>query len=223
MIRPPTRALQAEERRRQQWTAALQRAVLAEFVVDKADAEGAGRFVVRRLEVYRTAAEHFRIAPISVAFCIEVANSVRVLGVIPVKVGNRALFRGMHRREICPAQAAVESTTLRAVVTNRASSRGGDGREGGRETWEERLRAEGMPPELESAGLIDETRARINESRIAAATDAFWETDKVRLVLLHYLKGDSIREIVAKTGVQRHSVHRMLHKRGLVGTSAGDV
>jgi hypothetical protein len=215
--RPPRRLLEAEAARREEFREAIKRGVLLSFVVDRSDAEGPGRFAVRRLAVYRAAAEYLRIRLVTAPFCTQVRHVVVALGAIAVRSGGRHLFRGVHRRDICPAQAAVEATGLRAAATGRGGEggdRGGDG-DGENRDYRALLAAEGMPEELAEARLIDAERAAINGLRIDRATDAFWEVDRVHTILRLYMDGCSIREIVERTGLTRKVVHNRLRAHGL--------
>ena len=223
---PPRRLLEAEASRREEFRQALRRAILAGYVVDAADAEGPGRYCVRRLEVYRTVAEQLRIRLVTAPFANQVVAAAAAMGAIPVRVGRRRLFRGMHRRELCPAQAAAESTAMRAAFTarpgHRAAPYNGNGTRGTRGTggkasadYSALLAAEGMPAELEAVGLVDRARASINGLRIAKATDAFWEVDRLHAILRLYMDGCSIRDIVERTGLSRKVVHNRLKEQGL--------
>jgi hypothetical protein len=213
----PRRLLEAEAARREEFRDAIKRGVLLSFVVDRADAEGPGRFAVRRQEVYRAAAAHLRIRLVTPPFCTQVRHVVVALGAIPVQAGGRRLFRGVHRRDICPAQAAVESTSLRAMVSGRRGEDGdrGEHGDGAEHDYRALLAAEGMPEELAEARLIDAERAAINGLRIDKATDAFWEVDRVHTILRLYMDGCSIREIVERTGLTRKVVHNRLRAHGL--------
>ena len=200
---------------------AVKRAILAEYVVDEADASDRGRFAVRRHEVYRSTARAMRIRLVTPPFCTEVKAAAVELGAIAVRTGGRALFRGMYRREICPAQAGEEATSLRRNATGGRGSHGGDG--GGKETWASILEAEGMPEELSAVRLVDQRAAVLNTARIAKATDAFWRLDREHAALRFYMEGLSIREIEGRTGLKRHALHRILHRHGLTGTEGQDV
>jgi hypothetical protein len=218
---PPRRLIEAEQARREAWREAIRRAVLAAFVVDVVDAEGRGRFAVRRLDVYRTAAIQLRIRLVTAPFSTEVHAVVTNLGAIPVRVGNRGLFRGMHRRDLCPAQAAIEALELRQGgrgAEGRAGRAGRAGRGGGgppHSTYEAMLAAEGMPEELDGSRLVDVQRAVLNGHRIQKATDAFWAVDQLHAILRLYMEGCSIRDIVERTGLSRKVVHNRLREQGL--------
>jgi hypothetical protein len=220
--------IEAEQVRREAWREAIHRAVLTAFVVDVKDAEGAGRFAVRRLDVYRAAAAQLRIRLVTTPFSAEVYTAAANLGAIPVQVGNRALFRGMYRRELCPAQAAIEALELRR------RGRGAEGRPGragkaGRvarlpaaSTYDQLLATEGMPTELGDARFVDVQRSVINGHRIGQATDAFWLVDQTHAILRLYMEGCSIRDIVERTGLSRKVVHNRLREQGLTSASTDE-
>ena len=219
----PRRLLLAEEQRRAEFREAIKRGILIAFIVDAKDAEGLGRFLLRRSEVYKAAAAHLKIRLVTPQFCRQVRAVVVQLGAIAVRSGNRRLFRGVYHRELCPAQATVEGTALRASVNGRGGKHGNRGEcgEGATLDLEGILAAEGLPPELAEARLIDVERAAINGARIGKATDAFWEADRVHTILRLYLDGCSIREIVERTGLTRKAVWGRLRKQGLTTAEDG--
>lgn len=225
LLGAPKKLVEAIELQRANMREAFKRAVLAEYIVDAADAEGPGRFVTRRLDVYRTVAVTLRTRLLTPPFCQEVQQVVVNLGAIKTRVGNRALFRGMYRREICPAQAGVESSQMRARARGTSSSRGTKGRSGSNATpdYMAMLEAEGMPAELAAVNLVDPQRAALNDNRIGKATAAFWKLDKEHAVLRAYMGGAAIRDIVEMTGIGKHAVHRILHRHGLTNSEGGDV
>lgn len=221
---PPSRLLAAEAERRDRLREALRRAVLMDFVVSKEDAEGRGRFAVRRTDVYRSVAEKLRIRLISVQLAQAVTSVVEGLGGIPIKVGNRALFRGVQRRDICPAQAGIEAKRLRESAIGEPGSGGRPGREGGGGVdYMALLESEGMPEELTEVRMVDAKRAVINSARIAKATDVYWVLDAEVSVVRLAMMGRSIREIEEQTGIKRHAVHRILHRHQLTGAAGEDV
>src|SRR5262249_41895654 len=90
MTRPPAALAHAEMERREHLREAMRRAVLAAYIVDKADAEGPGRFLVRRLDVYHAVAETLKVPVLNRGFCVETRSVAVGLGAIPVWVGKRA-------------------------------------------------------------------------------------------------------------------------------------
>jgi len=205
---------------------AFRASLLANYIFEPEDARAdLCLYMIPSRHVYRKIADEFQIAVIPREFKSWVKQGAEELGAVHFKYNGMSFLRGIRQIDLCVEVA--KENTLRFKREARFPSRSrvralgyetNTPRQVTRVNWEEILKREGLPAEINSLGIVDAARATMNEARIATATEAMWRVYRDFCILRLYCDGLSIIGIATKLNIGRKLVWNRLKHYDLTTT-----